>query len=190
MCSPRRGRNCRNDVKFSEAMTGLDNLNNYKLLSPEGKETALTLSSAGADTVTLAASGFTRDGWKLALSGLTDASMEKNTMPDRTLPLSGQLAEDAAKPGVTPAPAEADSTGGLSPLLMIVIAAVAVAGLAAALGGAEEARKKEEPAASAVKHVFARKEAPVKAPSPPGRIPRPRPGKRPGKKRRKSPEPK
>ena len=56
-------------------MTGLDNPNNYKLLSPEGKETALTLSSAGADTVTLAASGFTRDGWKLALSGLTDASM-------------------------------------------------------------------------------------------------------------------
>lgn len=150
-------------VKFSEAMTGLDNPNNYKLLSPEGKETALTLSSAGADTVTLAASGFTRDGWKLALSGLTDASMEKNTMPDRTLPLSGQLAEDAAKPGVTPAPAEADSAGGLSPLLMIVIAAAAVAVLAAALVALKKRGKKEEPAASAVKHVFTRKEAPESA---------------------------
>jgi hypothetical protein len=123
-------------VVFSEAMAKLDDVSCYKLEAPSGASVPkLTVASAEADTVTLAAAGVSRaDGWKLALSGLTDASMEKNPMPACAVPLSGVAAAGTATDTAATPTDTADSTAGsvLSPIIIVV--AVAVLAIAAVIG--------------------------------------------------------
>jgi hypothetical protein len=125
-------------VVFSEAMEKLDDLTCYKLQAPSGTTApALSLSSAEADSVTLAASGISKaDGWQLAFSGLTDASMEKNAMPACAVPLSGVAAAvSTATDAVSATDAAAEAAGSVvSPIIIVIIvAAVAIAAVIGAV---------------------------------------------------------
>ena len=130
-------------VVFSEAMAKLDDVSCYKLEAPSGASAPnLSVSSAEADTVTLAAAGVSRaDGWKLALSGLTDASMEKNPMPACAVPLSGvAVASTATDTAATQTDTAGSSTGSvLAPIIIVV--AVAVVAIAAVVGAVLYLRK-------------------------------------------------
>lgn len=121
-------------VAFSEAMAGIDDPAHFQIHGPDGKEPEVRIAAAEADKVTLAAEGISdAAGWELAISGLTDASMEKNAMPSCTVPLSGvtqqpsssaaQSAGNAAPDAVQTAKSELIRTVAI--LAGVVLAAVA-----------------------------------------------------------------
>lgn len=121
-------------VVFSEAMAGLDKLSCYKLISPSGTAPALTLVSSDASTVTLSAPGISKDdGWKMNFSGLTDASMEKNPMPECAVPLSGVAAAVSTATNAAPTDTAAQPQEGVSFPFGIIAALAAAAILVFAL---------------------------------------------------------
>lgn len=73
---------------FSEPVSGLDRLESYVLHDPEGQLVPVSISSAERDRVVLALQGLTEQaGWMLDVEGLTDLSMEKNSMAELSVPL-------------------------------------------------------------------------------------------------------
>ncbi|WP_300025789.1 VWA domain-containing protein [Oscillibacter sp.] len=98
-------------VQFSKPMLGLEDGAHFLLKNPSGQDFPVTVEQvASADTVKLLAAGLSkRDGWTLTLSGLTDASMEKNPLPVITLSLAD--GSETAAPGAAPQPQTAADTG-------------------------------------------------------------------------------
>jgi len=143
---------------FSEAMDGLDDMSRYKLSGADGKTLPLSLGAETADTVTLSAKGLSGGtGWKLTFSGLTDASMEKNPLPERTVELAGNAAYSSSAPqssapavSSSQAPAAAKEEGDLrsakqevlrAVLIIAGVVAVAAAAAVAAVAAARHRRR-------------------------------------------------
>ena len=89
-------------VEFSEAMEGLEQAEFFLLRDPKGveREFSLVQDESGASRAVTLRVGESTDlnGWTLSLSGLSDASMEKNALPEETLTL-GRIAQKGAGEG-------------------------------------------------------------------------------------------
>ena len=121
-------------VVFSESMAKLSDVSCYKLVAPSGTAPALKLVTSDADSVTLSASGISKaSGWKLSISGLTDASMEKNALPACEIPLSGVAAAASAASAAPTANVSQTKSGSGFPIALVLIPVLAIAALAAAL---------------------------------------------------------